>query len=218
MPPMPLTAPPFWTDATAFLSAHDAVMKRLIREHAGFHLQRRNDAFTTLARAIIGQQISVKAADAVWRRFCDAMGNPITSRRKFPKADPAVIAALDVNDLRQAGLSQRKTEYIQDLARHFESGALNPKQWKNLDDEALITALTAVKGIGRWSAEMFLIFHEHRPDVFPIADLGLRRAIRTFYGEIEVDEMSALAERWCPYRSVATWYLWRALDAEPVEY
>lgn len=211
--------PSYWDQAVRTLSRHDPVMCALIRVYPDFHLQRRHDAFTTLARAIVGQQISVRAADAVWRRLLTAI-NPIYERKAFPKLLPEEIIGMDNDALRCAGLSQRKSEYIQDLACHFASGCLKPRSWKKLDDETLIKTLSAVKGIGRWSAEMFLIFHELRADVFPIADLGLRRALRMRYPQQceNVETMRLFAECWRPYRSVATWYLWRSLDPLPVEY
>jgi DNA-3-methyladenine glycosylase II len=218
MPAKPL----FWDAAVETLSRRDKVLRKIILGVPKAHLTRRNDAFTTLTRSIIGQQISVKAADAVWRRFLVATGAKLpASKARFPRVAAQTVAELEVETLRAAGLSQRKTEYIQDLAKHFLSGKLNPRKWRGMDDEALIEALSEVKGIGRWTAEMFLIFHEFRPDVFPIADIGLQRALRTYYGELEdaaPGAMMEFSERWKPYRSVATWYLWRALDATPVEY
>ena len=123
--------------------------------------------------------------------------------------------------LRQCGLSGRKVEYLRDLASHFASGALDPKAWRRMDDEALIAALVEVKGIGRWTAEMFLMFHELRADVLPVDDIGLQKAIALHYHDGErptAQAMRDLALAWRPYRSVATWYLWRSLDPIPVEY
>ena len=119
------------------------------------------------------------------------------------------------------GLSQRKCEYLADLAGHFVSGRLVPRQWRKMDDEALIAALVDVKGIGRWTAEMFLIFHELRADVLPVDDIGLQRAVALHYqrGErVDAAKMREIALPWQPWRSVATWYLWRSLDPVPVEY
>jgi DNA-3-methyladenine glycosylase II len=118
-------------------------------------------------------------------------------------------------------LSQRKAEYLSDLARHFASGKLDPKRWRKLDDESVIAQLIDVKGIGRWTAEMFLMFHELRPDVLPVDDLGLQKAMaRLFLKDARPtrDAMLALAEPWRPWRSVATWYLWRSLEPVPVDY
>ena len=212
--------PAYWDDATRTLGKRDRVLKQLIRAHPDIHLKRRSDPFTTLARAIVGQQISVKAADSIWRRFVAAVASgakPVA----FPKLDAHAVAATGVAPLRQCGLSERKAEYLRDLAAHFASGALDPKQWKKLDDEALIAALVEVKGIGRWTAEMFLIFHELRADVLPVDDIGLQRAVALHYhggARVAPAAIRQLALGWQPYRSVATWYLWRSLDPIPVEY
>ena len=211
--------PAYWDDAARALAHSDRVLRRLIRKYPGIHLKRRNDPFTTLARAIVGQQISVAAADAIWKRFVTASG--VAPGRAFPRLSSVNVAALASSVLRECGLSQRKAEYLTDLAAHFASGRLDPHSWKKLDDEALITALVDVKGIGRWTAEMFLIFHELRPDVLPIDDLGLQRAMAMHYRNgkpFTRRAMIAHAEAWRPWRSVATWYLWRSLDPIPVEY
>jgi DNA-3-methyladenine glycosylase II len=213
--------PDYWNRATRTLSRRDPVLRALIRSHPGIHLQRRSDPLTTLARAIVGQQISVKAADSVWRRFLVLATADALAGEAFPRLDATRVARLALPRLRACGLSARKAEYVRDLARHFRSGALDPAQWNALADEDLIAALTDVKGIGRWTAEMFLIFHELRPDVFPVDDIGLQRAIAVHYhgGERRgVAAMRELAASWQPWRSVATWYLWRSLDPVPVEY
>ncbi|MDR0996985.1 MAG: DNA-3-methyladenine glycosylase 2 family protein [Zoogloeaceae bacterium] len=213
--------PAYWHEATQALAAQAPALARLIAAHPGAKLVRRNDAFTTLARAIVGQQISVKAAEAIWQRGLQALACPATPDNPFPQLAPAALLACPAGDLRAAGLSLRKVDYLQDLARHFAEGWLNPADWQALPDEALITALTAVRGIGRWTAEMFLIFHEHRPDVFPLGDIGLIRAMRQALPELAEAPPRLLArhaEAWRPWRSVATWYLWRSLDAVPVEY
>jgi DNA-3-methyladenine glycosylase II len=212
--------PAYWDEATRALGRQDRVLKKLIRAYPGIHLRRRSDPFTTLARAIVGQQISVKAADSIWRRFV-AIVAPAARSTVLPRLDPRVVAATAVAPLRACGLSERKADYLRDLATHFASGALDPKRWKKLDDEALIDALVEVRGIGRWTAEMFLIFHELRADVLPVDDIGLQRAIALHYNDGErlaPADMRELACRWQPYRSVATWYLWRSLDPIPVEY
>jgi DNA-3-methyladenine glycosylase II len=212
--------PAYWDDATAALGKRDRVLRKLIRRYPDIHLQRRSDPFTTLARAIVGQQISVKAADTIWQRFV-AQVAPMPRRGAFPKLAPASVIAAPLDALRCCGLSQRKAEYLTDLAGHFASGRLDPRHWKKLDDEALIAALVDVKGIGRWTAEMFLIFHELRPDVLPVDDIGLQRAIGLHYFAGErpgAVAMRELALGWQPWRSVATWYLWRSLDPVPVEY
>jgi len=212
--------PPYWDDATRALGRADPVMQRLVRTYPGIHLTRRSDAFTALARAICGQQISVKAAEAVWRRFVAAVA-PNQALAPFPALAPASVVAFDPAVLRTCGLSERKARYLHDLARHFVLGQLEPRQWRELPDDALIAALCDVKGIGRWTAEMFLIFHELRPDVLPLDDIGLQRAVALHYHRgrrVAVSTIRRRGETWRPWRSVATWYLWRSLDPVPVEY
>ncbi len=186
-------------------------MGELVERYAGLGLVSRGDPFATLARSIVGQQISVKAADAVWGRFVAALAD----------VSPQAVLAAGEEGLAGCGLSRRKSEYVRDLAAHFVAGRLDPSAWAALDDEALIGALTDVRGIGRWTAEMFLIFNQLRPDVFPLDDLGLQRAVfeRYFAGEKQPRQVLAeFGERWRPWRSVATWHLWRSLDPLPVEY
>jgi DNA-3-methyladenine glycosylase II len=209
--------PVYWDEATRELGRCDPVLRRLIRCHPEVHLQRRGEPFTTLARAIVGQQISVKAAQTIWDRFVAAVGGSGNA----VALDPARVGRTRLTTLRRCGLSERKALYIRDLARHFVTGALDPAQWPQLSDEALIERLVDVNGIGRWTAEMFLIFHELRPDVLPVDDIGLQKAIALHYNDGErlpVDAIRTLAAPWQPYRSVATWYLWRSLDPLPVEY
>ena len=209
--------PTFWDQATRALGERDHILRRLIATFPDIHLVRRGDAFTTLARAIVGQQISVKAAQTIWGRLVKATGgagDPV-------RLDPVRVGRTQRRTLRRVGLSERKGEYVRDLARHFVSGKLDPLTWPALDDEALIVALTDVKGIGRWTAEMFLIFHELRADVLPVDDIGLQKAIGFHYLDgtrPTVEAMRQLGSGWKPYRSVATWYLWRSLDPLPVEY
>jgi len=213
--------PSYWDDATRALGRADPVMKRLIRGFPGVHLARRGDPFTTLARAIVGQQISVKAAQTIWERFVAAAAGAHDADAVALPVDPVRVKRVRMPTLRRCGLSQRKAEYLRDLAAHFVSGRLDPRRWSVLADEELITALTDVKGIGRWTAEMFLIFHELRADVLPVDDIGLQRAVALHYNagdRLAIAAIRDLALRWQPYRSVATWYLWRSLDPVPVEY
>jgi DNA-3-methyladenine glycosylase II len=212
-----MTKPHYWDDATRLLAQRDEVLGRLIGSYPGIHLTRRGDPFTTLARAIVGQQISVKAAQSIWDRLVKACGDPGPPQT----LDPARAMRKRIATLRACGLSERKAEYIRDLAKHFVSAKLDPSTWPSLDDEALIEALVDVKGIGRWTAEMFLMFHEMRADVLPVDDLGLQRAVAMHYFDGErptLAQLRAFGEKWRPYRSVATWYLWRSLDPIPVEY
>jgi DNA-3-methyladenine glycosylase II len=207
--------PDYWDDACKHLAKRDRVMKKLIPQFGEARLQSRGDAFTTLARSIVGQQISVKAAQSVWDKFAAAVGGP------SHKLSPAAVLALEGLALRTAGLSARKAEYLVDLARHFDDGTVHVKQWQQMEDEAIIDELVAIRGIGRWTAEMFLIFHLMRPNVLPLDDLGLLKGISQSYfsGEpVSRAEARELGEGWAPYRSVATWYLWRSLDPLPVEY
>jgi DNA-3-methyladenine glycosylase II len=209
--------PAYWDDATRILADGDPVLARLVAAYPDIHLTRRSDPFTTLARAIVGQQISVKAAQAIWDRLAAASG----AQGSPARLDASTIARMRLPSLLRVGLSGRKAEYLRDLAGHFVSGQLDPSTWPALGDEALIEALVDVKGIGRWTAEMFLIFHELRPDVLPLDDIGLQKAIALHYfaGRRRArSTLERLARRWRPYRSVATWYLWRSLDPIPVEY
>jgi len=213
-PPEGVT-PPYWDEACRHLAKRDRVMKKLIPKFGEARLQSKGDAFTTLARSIVGQQISVKAAQSVWNRFVDVVGGPAVHLA------PVAVLAQDTTALRGAGLSARKAEYLSDLARHFESGAVHVQQWQQMDDEAIIDELVAIRGIGRWTAEMFLIFHLMRPNVMPLDDVGLIKGISLGYfsGEpVSRAEAREVGDAWAPYRSVATWYLWRSLDPLPVDY
>ncbi len=203
--------PDYWAEACKHLMKKDRVMKRLIPQFGEACLQRRGDPFITLARSIVGQQISVKAAQTIWDRFA-LLSN---------KLSPGAVLKLKVDAMREAGLSARKIEYLVDLALHFDSGALHVKNWEAMDDEAIIVELVAIRGIGRWTAEMFLIFHMMRPNVLPLDDVGLINGISQSYfsGEaVSRSEIREVAAAWAPYCSVATWYIWRSLDPLPVVY
>ena len=205
----------FWDDACKHLAKRDRVMKKLIPSLGEGRLESRGDAFTTLARSIVGQQISVKAAQAVWDRFVALTAGP--SHRLAPRA----VLAIEAAQIRAAGLSARKVEYLCDLAEHFESGSVSPLRWHAMEDEAIIEELVAIRGIGRWTAEMFLIFHLQRPNVLPLDDVGLIKGISVNYfsGEpVSRAEAREVGDAWAPYRSVATWYIWRSLDPTPVSY
>ena len=207
--------PDYWDEACRHLAKRDRVMKKLIPQFGEGRLQARGDAFTTLARSIIGQQISVKAAQSVWDRFAALLSGPPT------RIQPAAVLALPLEQLRGAGLSARKVEYLSDLAKHFQEGSVHVRQWAQMDDEAIIEELVAIRGIGRWTAEMFLIFHLMRPNVLPLDDQGLLNGISQNYfsGEpVSRAEAREVGEAWAPYRSVATWYIWRSLDPLPVDY
>ena len=206
-----LLTPAYWDDACAHLMAQDRVMKGLIPKFGTACLETRGDAFITLARSIVGQQISVKAAQTVWDRFALLP----------PRMTPANILKLKVDDMRAAGLSARKVEYLVDLSLHFDNRLLHVKDWGAMDDEAIIAELVAIRGIGRWTAEMFLIFHLMRPNVLPLDDVGLINGISKCYfsGEaVSRSDAREVAVAWAPYCSVATWYIWRSLDPLPVNY
>ena len=211
----PDVTPDYWDEACKHLAKRDRVMRKLIPMFGEARLQSRRDPFTTLARSIVGQQVSVQSAQAVWDRFV-ALGGADSRRVR-----PAAVTALDVEDMRQAGLSARKVEYLRDLAEHFQDQSLHVAQWQRMDDESIIEELVAIRGIGRWTAEMFLIFHLMRPNVLPLDDLGLVKGISLNYfsGEpVSRAEAREVGEAWAPYRSVATWYIWRSLDPIAVEY
>ena len=207
--------PPYWDDACRHLSRRDRVLKKLIPRFGEARLTSRGDAFTTLARSIVGQQISVKAAQAVWDRFA-TLAAPVGAPLRAVQ-----VQGLEVPHMRNAGLSARKCEYLLDLARHFARDDVHEADWQGMDDEAIIGELVAIRGIGRWTAEMFLIFHLMRPNVMPLDDLGLIKGISLNYfsGEpVSRAEAREVGEAWAPFRSVATWYIWRSLDPVPVDY
>lgn len=203
--------PEYWSLASEELAASDPQMKCLVAAYEGEVLVSRGSPFATLARSIVGQQISVKASESIWSRVLEKCG----------EVTPEYFCAQGQAGLSDCGLSQRKIEYLLDLAAHFQAGRLNPVGWALMDDEALIQSLCEVRGIGRWTAEMFLIFNQLRQDVFPLDDIGLQRAVSTHYfagRKLTRKELADFGQRWQPWRTVATWYLWRSLDPLPVAY
>src|SRR6201996_7629525 len=208
--------PAYWDDACRHLVRRDRVMKKLIPKFGDARLQSNGDAFTTLARSIVGQQVSTKSAQGVWRKLVAAADGPDVELLL-----PADVLKLAPETLKGVGLSARKVEYLGDLARHFRDGAVHVGQWHGMDDEAIIEELVAIRGIGRWTAEMFLIFHLLRPNVLPLDDPNLIRGISENYFSGEPVSRAEARERavaWAPYCSVATWYIWRSLDPLPVAY
>ena len=172
---------------------------------------RRDEPFQTLLRAIVGQQISTRAADAIWARLA----------ARVAVTDPESLLRVGDDDLRAIGLSLRKVTYVKDLAQHFADGRLDPARFAAASDEAIIAELVAVRGIGRWTAEMFLMFNLMRPDVWPVDDIGLQNAVARLYCDGLRPTPAALrrmGERWAPWRTVASWYLWRSLDPVDVVY
>ncbi|WP_423197623.1 MULTISPECIES: DNA-3-methyladenine glycosylase family protein [unclassified Cupriavidus] len=203
--------PAYWDEACADLMKRDRILRKMIPTYGPAHLISRGDPFVTLARSVVGQQISVKAAQAVWERLVAMC--PRLTPTQFLKAGPEQLAT--------CGLSRRKAEYIIDLAEHFKAGSVHVKEWAAMDDEAVIAELTQIRGIGRWTAEMFLMFNLMRPNVLPLDDVGLINAISANYfsGEpVTRSEAREVAANWEPWRTVATWYMWRSLDPLPVTY
>lgn len=208
--PAPMV-PDYWEEAKAELMKRDRIMRKLIPQFGDLQLVGRGEPFVTLARSIVGQQISVKAAQAIWERLMEAC----------PKMTPAAMQKLGLEKLAGVGLSKRKAEYLTDLSRHFRDGSVHEKDWSAMDDEAVIAELVQIRGVGRWTAEMFLIFNLLRPNILPLDDLGLLRgiSINYFSGEpVSRSDAREVAANWEPWRTVATWYMWRALDPAPVEY
>jgi DNA-3-methyladenine glycosylase II len=207
MPRSDQVTPDYWGEATRHLAKRDRALAKLIRKHPPAVSGSRGDAFQTLARAIVGQQISTKAADSIWARFEQCVG----------RVTPANVVAQEAQALRACGFSGQKVSYVKDLASRFAAGEVRPRRWSRMEDEAIIEELVAVKGIGRWTVEMYLMFHLMRPNVLPVGDLGLQRAMERTYNKgkaLTRDQMRALGEPWDPYRSVATWYLWRSLEGK----
>ncbi|MDB5798478.1 MAG: DNA-3-methyladenine glycosylase 2 family protein [Paucimonas sp.] len=205
------SVPEYWEQAKQELMKRDRIMRKLIPQFGDLHLTGRGDPFTTLARSIVGQQISTKAAETVWQRFLEAC----------PQCTPAQVLKAGDAKLATCGLSKRKAEYICDLAQHFKDKKVHVASWSEMDDEDVIAELIQIRGIGRWTAEMFLIFNLRRPNVLPLDDVGLLRGISLSYfsGEpVSRSDAREVAANWEPWRTVATWYLWRSLDPVPVEY
>ena len=205
------SGPPFWAKARRHLIQTDPVLAQIVKSCGRAQLVPRNDAFFSLARSIVGQQISVKAAQSIWDKLANELG-AVTVKK---------VASANHNRLRGCGITRQKSGYLLDLAAHFQNDKLDTKGWRKLDDEQVIKDLIQVKGIGRWTAEMFLIFHLLRPDVLPLGDIGIQRAMRLHFNggkTMSDDAMISKAEPWRPWRSVAVWYLWRSLDPEPVDY
>lgn len=206
--------PDYWHEAKRHLS-RDPVLAAIITRYPEIKLRLKKDAFTTLARAIAGQQISVKAADSIWARVVTA------AEGKSTKIDPKRVAALNPAHLKACGLSERKALYIQNLAAHFNEKKISAARLAKLSDADAKTALVALHGIGPWTAEMYLMFNLWRPDILPLGDVGLIRAIQINYfkgRKVSLKSIRRVAAPWSPYSTVAVWYLWRSLDPYPVEY
>ena len=197
-----------WEVAAKELSRKDPVIMKIIKLYSGDKMQLKNNAFLTLVRSVVGQQISVKAADSVWKKLEELCRDSI---------EPERIKSFSEDELRSAGLSRSKANYIQNIAK----SDILEVNWDNLDDEDAIDLLCKIKGIGRWTAEMFLIFHLARPNILPLGDIGLIKAIELNYNNGEKmtkEELETYGQKWSPWCTVATWYLWRSLDPIPVNY
>ena len=196
--------------AQSHLCRVDPVMATIIARHGACTLKPDRRYFSSLVEAILSQQLSVKAAATIFKRFKELIGG---------KIHPAPILQLSEAQFRSVGVSRQKTGYLRDLAEKWNNGALNPRRFSRMADEDVIANLTQVKGIGRWTAEMFLIFSLLRPDVLPVDDLGFRNALKKAYRLRKLPEarrIAGLAEKWKPYRSIATWYLWASLNNKPM--
>ena len=203
--------PLFWDQAKIELIKKDKKLGKIIESYPSDFLFSKADPFYTLARSIVGQQISVKAAHIIWTRV----------EKKVIKITPNVFLNIHHMSLKSCGLSRQKISYLKSLSKAFISKDISPSNWQKLTDDEIINQLTEIRGIGRWTAEMFLIFNLSRPDVFPVDDLGLIKGICKCYElsyPISKDHAIKLSKKWKPWRSVATWYFWRSLDPIPVEY
>jgi len=200
-----------WDEALRHLEHADPELSALTRRFPGERIQSSGSAFQVLANAVVGQQISVKAASAIFARLTALLGGWV----------PEAVISVSSEALRTAGLSTRKVEYFRELAAAFVTGRVDPLRWRDESDAQVLKELVSLRGIGRWTAEMFLIFHLQRPDILPIDDIGLlKSAAGTFGWDYPFDpkRLEIRAEAWRPWRTVGVWYLWRALDPVPVVY
>lgn len=205
-----MSKPKYWEDAKKYLISKDKKLGKLIVKYPDY-LKSRKDPFFSLCKSIVGQQISVQAANAVWKKL-DA---------KAKKMKPENILKLTTRQLASCGLSRQKIDYLKILAKKFHTGEIDIKKLKKMDDDEAIKYLSQVKGIGKWTAEMFLFFNQLRPNIFPIQDIGLLRAISVNYKTSYPPtprELEKYQKKWSPYCTVATWYLWRSIDPVPVNY
>ena len=203
--------PSFWETAKRDLVKKDKKLGKIIQNYPRDFLFTKSDPFYTLCRSIVGQQISVSAAQAVWGRI----------EKKIKYVKPQTIKDAHFMKLKSCGLSKQKITYLKSLSNAFIQKKIQPQKWNDLENEKIIDELTQIKGIGRWTAEMFLIFNLCRPDIFPADDLGLIKGICKCYNykyPISKEYAVKISSKWKPWRSVATWYLWRSLDPIPVEY
>jgi len=205
-------APPYWNKAKRFLIKRDKVIKNLITKYKNNNLTTRKNVFFSLCKSIIGQQISVAAANSVFVKFKDACRG---------KINPKIVNKISYSKLKKCGLSRQKTKGIKELSVKFLNKSFKPKIINKMSDEEAIIYLSKLRQIGRWSAEMILLFTFNRPNIWPVQDIGLLRAISNNYKKKylpHVKFINILKKRFDPYCSVATWYLWRSIDNEPIQY
>ena len=205
-------APSYWNRAKNYLSKKDNVMKILIKKYDDTTLSTRKDIFYSLCKSIIGQQISVAAANSVFKKFNNACKGKIT---------PKNVKKIGMNKLKKCGLSKQKAKGIKELSIKFIDKSFNPKLIKKMNDEEAIQYLSTLRQIGRWSAEMILLFTFNRSNIWPVQDIGLLRAISNNYKKKYLPPQKFviyLKNKFSPYCSVATWYLWRSIDDEPIQY
>ncbi len=205
-----MQTPPYWSQAVLHLSRSDQVLAGLIARYPE-PLCRQGDSFRTLARAIVGQQVSILAAEQVWKRLEGAL----------PEVSPAALLALDEPVLLGVGLSRAKVSYLKGLARYYLDLGITDAHWQGRALEEVSRELLKIRGVGPWTVEMFAIFHLREPDVFSAADLGLQKVVGRLYFQkpaVSRAELEKFSHRWRPFRTVAAWYLWRDIDPEPVIY
>ena len=197
-----------WDKAVTDLSKNDDIIGKIITDYPKERMEMKNDTLHTLVRSVVGQQISVRAADAIWNRLDEACNNSITENN---------LLKLSIEDMRKTGLSNTKSNYIMNIV----NANLSELDWEDMNDEEVSNELCKIKGIGPWTADMFLIFRLGRTNVLPLGDIGLVNAINLHYNnkeKLSKEELMKFKEKWSPWCSIATWYMWRSLDPVPVEY
>jgi len=197
-----------WDNAVTDLSKNDSIIAKIIANYPKERMEMKNDTLHTLVRSVVGQQISVRAADAIWNRLDEACNNSITGDN---------LLQLSIEDMRKTGLSNTKSNYIINIVK----ANLTDLNWENMNDDEVSNELCKIKGIGPWTADMFLIFRLGRTNILPLGDIGLVNAINLHYNnkeKLSKEELMKFKKKWSPWCSIATWYMWRSLDPVPVEY
>ena len=197
-----------WDNAVTDLSKNDSIIAKIIANYPKERMEMKNDTLHTLVRSVVGQQISVRAADAIWNRLDEACNNSITGEN---------LLQLSIEDMRKTGLSNTKSNYIINIVK----ANLTDLNWENMNDDEVSNELCKIKGIGPWTADMFLIFRLGRTNILPLGDIGLVNAINLHYNnkeKLSKEELMKFKKKWSPWCSIATWYMWRSLDPVPVEY